>query len=113
MSGIPGPVVYISIGNSDDKLSTVEWEDLWEAVARLIDRFVESEAAPGACIVGSWMSHPDSWWVNACWAVAIPATVADAAVMDLRAGLRAAAQAFRQDSIAWAMCPNTDFLTPA
>ncbi len=102
--------MYIAIGNSDDKLAPDEWVDLWEAVALLIDRFVES--APGARIVGAWTSAPESWFVNACWAVAVPSTVPEAMVMDLRAGLRSAARAFRQDSIAWAWCPNTEFLSP-
>lgn len=90
--------IYISIGNSDNKLTQVEW--------RALITLVRSELRkPGVRIIGEWFSLPDEPWQNAVFAFQagprqtewIKDTIARAAPM------------FKQDSIAWATA-ETEFL---
>lgn len=92
--------VYISIGNSDDKLSQVEWAefvlDVRDALANLaIHRH------------GDWYSAPGAPWQNACWCIEVRPVMVD----DLRARLARIAARYRQDSIAWAEA-TVSFLSP-
>lgn len=80
-------VTYISIGNSNNKLSQQEW-------CTFIGQ-VRNGVSTCGDVLGEWFSLGDAPWQNACWAV----RVRDKTV--LQAGLRHAAQLFRQDSISW------------
>lgn len=85
-------VTYVSIGNSDDKLGQAEWAEYVATIDRLFK-------GSGWHVHGTWMSLPNAYWQNACWAVEVPADIPDA--MDALTGaLGAACARFRQDSIA-------------
>jgi hypothetical protein len=92
--------VYVSIGNSDDKLTQPEWALFWgetqAAICRSADR-----------ILGEWMSAPVSRWQNACTAFEVRRDRA----ADLRDHLARVAAKYRQDSIAWSEA-RTYFITP-
>lgn len=92
---------YISIGNSDDKLSQAEWAHFVSDVDGLINSYASTKH-------GRWMSLPDDPWQNACWCI----EASDKAQMFLRDALTNSARAYRQDSIAWAAA-ETEFLRPA
>jgi len=103
-------IAYISIGNSDDKLTQAEWAEFFTEVDLLL-------AGP-ECIIGGpvqvrhgvWHSLPDSPWQNACWCVEL---LDDAELIaDLKGALADHAQRFRQDSIAWAVA-DTEFIGAA
>ena len=94
-------IVYISIGNSDDKLSQTEWSAFHGSVAAVIRR-------GSGRIIGAWVSPSTDPWQNACWCV----EVADQMRDWLRGRLANHALAYEQDSIAWAEAPTTDFLGP-
>lgn len=91
---------YISIGNSDDKLSQQEWAEFVTEVHDAID-------GSGAQVHGRWSSYPDAPWQNACWCIELTT----AKVSWLRRCLATLAQKYRQDSIAWAEAPVTEFLS--
>lgn len=93
--------VYISIGNSDDKLTQAEWATFY----RVTNLGIRDEAEH---VHGQWMSEPASAWQNACWCV----EVADRNVLRLRLTLAELAQRFRQDTIAWAEA-TTEFIKAA
>jgi hypothetical protein len=94
---------YITIGNSDDKLTQREWATYFSAVAVAIQR---ASQAAGGIVHGQWVSEPASAWQNACWCVSINAD--SAGLLKLR--LSEIAAGFRQDSIAWAEAPKVEFL---
>jgi hypothetical protein len=85
--------VYVSIGNSDDKLSQGEWSLFVATVRAIIQR-------GAARIHGTWFSEPDAPWQNACWCFEPPTDPAD--VEHMKFLLEEAAVMWRQDSIAWA-----------
>lgn len=91
--------VYISIGNSDDKLTQAEWAAYYRDVNLAIRGYVGS-------VHGQWVSEPASAWQNACWCIEIGDTVGG-----LRNSLADIARQYRQDSIAWAEVPKTEFLS--
>lgn len=93
--------IYISIGNSDDKLT----QEDWARFVGLVRGIVKTEAGT---VHGEWMSLPDSRWQNACWCVEVPDSKRDG----LRESLAGAAHYARQDSIAWAEVASVDFITP-
>lgn len=84
-------IAYISIGNSDDKLTQQEWA-----------RYV-TEIRVGVIILGqvhgAWFSVPDSVYQNACWCVEFPSDELASTARTAAAEIRAA---YRQDSVAWA-----------
>lgn len=90
--------IYVSIGNSDDKLTQRRWRDFWRACNSAIRQHAVR-------VHGEWYSGPVSEWQNACWCVEVH--VAD--VSGLKAILAGYAAAFGQDSIAWATA-ETEFL---
>lgn len=98
-------IAYISIGNSDDKLTQAEWARYFSAVAFAVQRAAES---PGAAVHGQWASEPASAWQNACWALQLPTN--PVSVEHLKMRLAELAVDFRQDSIAWAVAPTTEFI---
>ena len=93
--------VYVSIGNSDDKLTQAEWAAFWGETQAAI-------CAHADRIYGEWISAPASRWQNACTAFDVSRDRA----ADLRDQLARVAARYRQDSIAWAEA-RTFFITPA
>lgn len=92
-------IVYISIGNSDDKLTQAEWARF------LLD--VDDAISDGAITVhGRWYSAPRSAYQNACWC----AEFHEPDAWHPKMALQALAATYRQDSIAWAEA-TTEFLT--
>jgi len=94
---------YVSIGNTDGKLSHAEWAEFHALTAELL-----TELGLNTAVFGAWHSLPATPYVNACWAVQIPAVHVDA-VKDALARL---AGKFRQDSIAFAVA-ETEFIAGA
>lgn len=99
--------VYISIGNSDDKLPQLEWAQF----ARAVDQAVTDAARwVGTQVHGRWYSLPTEPWQNACWCVDIDPAMTSV-IEDLRNALAQMAGEWGQDSIAWAEA-TTEFLRP-
>jgi hypothetical protein len=92
--------VYVSIGNSDDKLTQAVWALFWGETQNAICAYADQ-------IHGEWMSAPTSRWQNACTAFDISR---DRAAV-LRDTLARLAATYRQDSIAWAEA-QTEFISP-
>jgi hypothetical protein len=93
--------VFIAIGNSDDKLSQHQW------VAFQLDmRLAISECA--AIIHGEWHSFPDSIYQNCCWCIDID----EADEAELKKHLYSLAEHHSQNSIAWNLCQDTEFIGP-
>lgn len=93
--------VYVSIGNTDGKLSHAEWAEYHALATELLTATVTT------AVYGAWHSLPATPYVNACWAVEVPLIH----VVVLKGALRKLAARFRQDSIAWAEA-RTEFLEP-
>ncbi len=94
-------IVYVSIGNSDDKLAQAEWSEFYELTRELlVDLGLTSE------VHGAWASLPNAAWQNACWCVDVKPEHADT----VKDTLRRLAHKFRQDSIAWNEANPTEFL---
>lgn len=92
--------VYVSIGNSDDKLTQARWSVFWEQV----NSEVRGRARQ---VYGDWLSLPNAPYQNACIAFAVDR--GDAA--PLKKHLRDLAALYGQDSIAWAEA-RTEFIEP-
>lgn len=97
--------VYVSIGNSDDKLTQADWAAFHAAVDGVIRRAARQ-------MHGAWVSPSTDPWQNACWCFEV---VADpdpdyCQARWLRGQLTNLAGAYGQDSIAWAEAPNVEFL---
>jgi hypothetical protein len=58
------PTFYVTIGNSDDKLSQAQW-------AEFAHEFVETIRIQADEIHGVWWSAPDTPWQNCCVGFAI------------------------------------------
>lgn len=82
--------IFVSIGNSDDKLAQQEWAEFVAAVDDLIQHFAPQ-------IYGVFYSDPASPYQNACWSFGID----DRPARVLRKSLQSLRKKFRQDSIAW------------
>lgn len=93
---------YVSIGNTDAKLSHAEWAEYVALVDELL-----TQVGVTSDVFGRWHSYPATPYVNACWAVAIPAVHVDA----VKSVLMRLAAKFGQDSIAFAVA-ETEFLSP-
>jgi hypothetical protein len=96
---MPTITVYVSIGNSDDKLG--QWG--WSKFVRDFERAMRKAAKQ---IYGIWYSSPLSEYQNACIAAEIPEPNVDM----LRGALTEMCHYFDQDSIAWAVVPETEFI---
>ena len=92
--------VYVSIGNSDDKLTQEQWSCFWE----LVTSAVREDATQ---VFGDWLSLPSVPYQNACIAFSIERHL----VSVLKAELCSLAAAYTQESIAWAEAV-TEFLEP-
>ncbi len=98
--------VYVTIGNSDDKLSQAEWASFYAAVDGVIRRAAYR-------VHGAWVSPSTDPWQNACWCAEVfPGPVGNVsdAPMWLRSQLANLAGAYGQDSVAWAEAPTVEFL---
>lgn len=93
--------VYVSIGNSDDKLSQEDWSLFHGTVHRVLSRWQ---------LHGAWISESTSPYQNACWCVVLPDS--EWTVTNVKQTLKAIASVYRQDSITWAEAPVTEFLGP-
>jgi hypothetical protein len=93
-------IVYLSIGNSDDKLTQKEWAQYNVAILARIK--------PLATVVhGEWQSAGWSAYQNACWCLEFPD---DPAVLtEVREVLAEIRDDFRQESIAFAIA-QTEFI---
>lgn len=91
--------LYLGIGNSDGKLTQREWSKFVKEMDRLI-RYV---ARP---LYGWWHSLPDAPWQNATVAFMIDVE----RLGWLRKEVHELRQEFRQDSVAWAVAPVTEFV---
>jgi hypothetical protein len=90
--------VYVSIGNSDDKLTQRRWADF------CTDVYAELESL--GQIHGDWYSLPDSPWQNACWCVEFESAERAELAREGVVGIR---RNFGQDSAAWAVA-STEFV---
>lgn len=95
----PPSTVYISIGNSDDKLTQAQWSEYQAGLLALAEWWASQ-------IHGVWFSEPKSPYQNMC----VCAEIDERAVDDLREHLRNLARKFNQDSVAWAEVKETLFL---
>lgn len=87
--------IYVTIGNSDNKLTQVEWADFWDAV----DSSIRYHAHQ---IHGAFLSLPNSMYQNACWSFeSLPGTEGIEGRLALWNELRDHAKEYRQDAIAW------------
>lgn len=94
--------VYVSIGNSDDRLPQREWAEFYRTVNLAL------RSAPAVTqLHGQWVSEPASAWQNACWCVEVD----PAGVPELKSILGRIGRSFAQDSVAWAEAPVTVFLS--
>lgn len=99
--------VYISIGNSDDKLSQADWSSYVLDVDRAFEAAVRYE---GARVHGRWYSLATEPWQNACWCAEWHEDLAHV-LKALKRDLAIIARAYRQESIAWAEATTT-FIGP-
>jgi hypothetical protein len=88
--------VFVSIGNSDDKLTQKEWAqfctDLNATVRGLTTR-----------VLGEWYSKPGEQWQNMC----VASDLDPGALQALLVALEAMRKVYRQDSIA--VLPGTTY----
>ena len=91
-------IVYISIGNSDDRLTQSEWSKF------VLD--MAAEVTSVGQVHGAWFSQPASPWQNACWCIEFPGDKEAAAAKAVASEIR---KKYRQDSIAWAIAA-TEFV---
>ena len=93
-------IVYISIGNSDDKLTQAEWATFYRETNLLLRQYGHTH--------GQWVSEPASAWQNACWCLDMRPELDG--TLGLKNDLGHLAGKFNQDSIAWAEAKDTEFL---
>jgi hypothetical protein len=93
-------IVYISIGNSDDKLTQQEWSRFWVDVAGQVVSMAKETH-------GAWFSNPVGGYQNACWCVEFSTDETEAAARTEAAAL---SDKYGQDSIAWAIVAKTLFV---
>jgi len=93
-------IVYIPIGNSDDKLTQAQWSAFVAEIRQWIRHHADR-------VHGEWFSAPDAEWQNACWC-------AELNDVDEASKLRRMVGYLRelndQDSAAWAVVPETEFI---
>lgn len=97
--GVNTITVYASIGNSDDKLSQREWSNFVAELAFIVDSYADE-------VYGWWFSKPDAPWQNAVVAFLLDTRKTD----HVRARMSKLRAAYRQDSVAWAEAPRTEFI---
>jgi hypothetical protein len=90
--------VYVSIGNSDDKLSQHDWAQFFSMTALAIRNYA-------AVVHGQWASEPASAWQNACWCFEIGSRRAE-----LMLELTKLRRTFGQDSVTWSEVKEVEFI---
>ena len=95
------PTIFISIGNSDDKLTQEQWSWYVTDMHRLVDRWALKTH-------GRWFSEASSQYQNACWCFEVMASIIPAMKNDLAHR----ASVYHQDSIAL-MEGTTEFILAA
>lgn len=93
---------YISIGNSDDKLSQKKWRQFLGDVRSECYTFAQE-------IQGIWFSEPVSPFQNACFCVELH----DDNVEEFKDTLRRLAHIYGQDSVTFDEVPTTVLLVPS
>lgn len=88
--------VTICIGNSDDKLTQVEWSNFCKAI-RIVLHFYT--------VHFSGVSNGSAAWQNACWVFELP----EDKEKELKSKITEIRKHFRQDSVAWTE-GNTEFI---
>jgi hypothetical protein len=107
------PIVYLTAGNSDDRLTQCQWAGL---IAEMRELLQPEEPGPYLPeyefqVVFEGFAAPHGEWQNACWAVLLPRFPdTDGAVAWLRRQVAALATRYGQDSISWVQADHTDFL---
>jgi hypothetical protein len=94
-------IVYISIGNSDDKLTQRQWSEY----------IIEVKEYLKNCKVkyhGDWYSLPSSPYQNACFCVEF--NLGYIIIYKVKEALGDIAHEFRQDSVAWVEATATEFI---
>ena len=94
-------IVYVCVGNSDDKLTQQQW-------ARYVAEFRDLVTGSAMRTHGVWFSPPDIAYQNAVICVEF---VTGFDFRDLKRELGRLAADYYQNSIAWAEVPNTEFIT--
>ena len=103
--------IYISIGNSDDKLSQSGWHQFCDVIDRSVKMLLATSPMGYVVIHGNWYSKTDDPWQNACWCVEMRKREGYATLLQqFREHLHNAGMRFGQDSIAWAVAETTVFL---
>jgi hypothetical protein len=100
------PTVYLTIGNSDDKLGQAAWSAFCDDVTYLVNG--NSHAGRGR-VHAACFSSPAVPWQNAMWSVELDDDHAHA----LQAGLARLARRYRQEAIAWAQVDQVEMIRPA
>lgn len=101
--------VYVSIGNSDDKLTQTEW-------ARFQTEVLEVISETATQIFGVWHSGPRSQYQNMCVGFAfdpdhkVDLVFGETANAHLHESLDRIRAYFKQRSIAWAEVQTTEFI---
>lgn len=98
-------IAYISIGNSDDKLSQMQWGKFY----RKVDLVLQDVRRVGGQVHGRWTSEGSDYWQNACWCIELPDN--PQYIDGLKDDLAILAETFGQDAIAWAEVLDTEFLS--
>lgn len=91
--------VYVSVGNSDDRLSQLEWAAFLRDVVIAIRRVARQ-------VYGEWYSAPDAPFQNACVGFALHGSE----VLPLQGELASLRTNYRQDSLAWAEVATTEMI---
>lgn len=98
-------IAYITIVNSDDKLTQKRWAEFVSTVDVAV---TNTASMPGARIHGAWVSRSAGPSQNACWALELPTAAAH--VGQLRTRLAGLARAFQPGCVAWAAARTTEML---
>lgn len=88
--------VYVSIGNSDDKLSQKEWSEFYAEVTMAV-------ATHNSIVHGQWVSVAFSQWQNACWCF----DILNEKIPLIKEKLATLAFKYQQESIAWVQVDET------
>jgi hypothetical protein len=91
-------IVYLSIGNSDDKLTQAEWCSYNLEISTMVVSYATK-------IHGAWSSNPVGPFQNSAWCLEFSGAVANEAknnAIEVR-------KKWRQDSVAWAIA-ETEFI---
>lgn len=101
----PSDAIYVSIGNTDNRLTQEIWADFTRDVFRALSFYTME-------MYGVWHSLPDAQFQTACWMFPCrtdkEAGIAEAVV---KTGLAKLAAKYDQAGIAWANA-NTAFIEP-